>query len=163
MKRADLKVGARLYLSTHKKWETETYGRCEVEVVKTEPHESDRWNSKHRQIEKGNGVLVGTVRSDGTLNHRVVQLAHLRGPWAIVKADVDRASQRRVEEHHAQIERRDNERERLVGAVAALAEVVGFEVPYVGAWSTEVKFTAAQVEAIVAVLERLNAEIPAEA
>lgn len=93
MKRSELVVGAELYHAKPRDWANNStdHRGARVTVVSIAPYtrESYSWN-KIYETSKGTGVLVTFFKKDGTPDDRqdVVQLAHLRGPYAEVAAQV---------------------------------------------------------------------------
>lgn len=99
MKRTDLKTGDELYYAMPRTWDNDYSGEKAV-VLAVEPHEASRWGhgeSRFHTVAKGTGVLVELHKGAGVTIRSVVSLAHLRGPYDTIAAEVkDRAKQRRA-------------------------------------------------------------------
>lgn len=99
MRRVDLVVGAELYYDRSREWETNSWNRpTRAVVVAVEPYKaiesySLRSGPRLEPVKSGPGVLVDLYyeSSPDTANRRVVNVTHLRGPYAETKARVDEA------------------------------------------------------------------------
>jgi hypothetical protein len=153
MKRAELKVGDRLYHDTQPGWALATYGGAEVEVLAVTPHISSKYSTVIREADKGLGVLVQRIRHDGEPGRRdVVQLSHLRGPWAATKALVQ--ANREAANEAAEVRRitREANAEELAALVLRLAEQTGIK-PYAGPYNRKIELSTEELAVIVVALE----------
>lgn len=131
MKRSELKVGDELYYAKPRDWDHDHAGNKAV-VLAVEPHMARdmhiRRGERFVEIDKGNGVLVEIHESRFSPRRDVVSLAHLRGPYAAVAAEVKiRAEQRR--DRVATIQAQQKAVKAAADAVAQRARDAGFE-PY---------------------------------
>jgi hypothetical protein len=100
MKRSELKVGDELYHARPADWRDGTAGfpGRRVRVLSVGPHRTLTYSNEPIKTNAGNGVLVEVLDEQtgkpytwrwGNTGY-VVQLAHLRGPWAETLAAVER-------------------------------------------------------------------------
>jgi hypothetical protein len=101
VKRSELNVGDELLYAKPYDWDSGyTSGGEKAVVVAVEPHkETAGWGFRggrtYAQVAKGNGVLVDLHRDGQTPSRRVVQLGHLRGPYAQAAAEMESRAKRR--------------------------------------------------------------------
>lgn len=132
MKRSDLKVGDELYYARPGEWTDLRLGD-KVTVVAVEPYQEIRstWGMRrsepYKQVPSGNGVLVEGPSWGGDLAKIVVQLGHLRGPYAetaakveALRAEADAATKAAREARAAH--------SRALGALERRAEAAGYLV-----------------------------------
>lgn len=126
MRRADLRVGDRLYWAPGRGWADRSDDGCwgEAVVVSVEPHEEV---SGERRGRKGDGVLVDLdvrpLAGDPYHRRRVVYLSALRGPYEAVKARVDAAQAERLAQEAAERDHFAGERELRDRLIARASEL----------------------------------------
>jgi hypothetical protein len=122
MKRNELTIGAKLAYRSSRYYELE-----EVTVLAVEPHEdTPQWRAgepRHRPCRQGNGVLVERISTmSGRRYEDVVQLGHLHGPYAELRAAADEQEKKKnaAKAERARTIKAADDRAR--NAVAELAE-----------------------------------------
>lgn len=130
MKRTELHVGDVLYHAAPRTWNSDYFGEKAV-VVDVEPYKVSRWgrgDDRYVKTDKGPGVLVELGPRGGRPYRAVVTLAHLRGPYEAVVAEV----KARAEAQRARVAEQVAKRNAVktgAGAVAERARNAGF-APY---------------------------------
>jgi hypothetical protein len=161
MKRSELQVGDILFYARPVNWGgSHIPATAKVEVLAVEPHRRKELNRREiSQIDRGNGVLIAYVNSDCRTD--VVQLAHLRGPYDEVVAQVRRQAAVALAEREAARERAvqrralaaENDTART--AVTARAEAAGFIVR--ADYSDRVaRIVSVDYETLAALLDRID-------
>lgn len=129
MRRTELKVNGEYYYDRTQGWQTGgSYGdQARRAVVLDDKKYATSWNGRNiRESRNGTGVLVQLYRRDGAPDggQLVIPIAHLRGPWAEVKAQVDVRVKAAMSKHRAEAA----ERARLLDVAdraAKVAEAIG--------------------------------------
>lgn len=163
MKRADITVGQRLYCDSSKDWAQGGYyvrsvlGR-QVEVLDTAPVKTG-WGDNRRM-----GVKVVWIREDGTRGREdVAHLAHLRGPYEPVAADVRATIEKRTARTEAAEQARQDTRARRDALVEELMGLSGItSVSDRNHNGTTITLNLDQLAAIVAALKAVGTEQPAD-
>ncbi len=169
MKRSELKVGDELYHARPDNWKRHQGSR--VVVLAVEPYDRpDSWAVDRAPIQArtGNGVLVEFVRESGardgdTMPTRrkpeVVQLSHLRGPYAETAAQVAEAAEAANLARRAVADERDDI-QRYVGSVVERAKDAGLTgVRSDTAWHVESRRAAritVRTDELADLLDRLD-------
>ncbi len=97
MKRAELHVGDELFYATPYNWRQ--FRGTKAVVVAVEPYKANTFaRNPFLDTTSGPGVLVDLDYHAGP-RRDVVSLAHLRGPYATVEAQMEAARERRVAEY----------------------------------------------------------------
>jgi hypothetical protein len=120
MKRADLKVGDRLYYAQQWQWRDDYYEGKLAVVLATE----------NRPTTRGNGVFVELADAAGGNSYTyktTVPLAHLRGPYDKTLAEVRERQKQRNERSREESRQREQDR-REARALLDRAEAAGFDV-----------------------------------
>ncbi len=130
MKRTDLKVGDALYSA--KPWQWDHHTGDKATVVAVEPYKANkaRWGFRadpYKQVEAGNGVLVEMAGWGGKPEKQVVQLAHLRGPYDEIAAQVA-AEKAEASAAREKADQARDDHQRFMAALRRRAKVGGYTV-----------------------------------
>lgn len=129
MKRSELKVGDELYHARPHEWKNDRDGD-HVTVLAVEPYKNtaSEWSVPNfTKVESGPGVLVTLRRSYAVAPRKaIVQLGHLRGPYAQIKAEVEKRQAERRAERDRAADARNSERAEANQAVHRLTQA-GFQ------------------------------------
>lgn len=139
MKRNELRVGEELYYARERDWATPEHGSgygARVKVLAVVPWKHFPRSNEEQKFgpcDSGNGVLV--ERAGGTWNHGkpyrdVVPLAHLKGGYDAINAEVERWCKQRDESKATAENARLDRRSRAVAARNAIGVIA--EVTYNG-------------------------------
>jgi hypothetical protein len=147
VRRVDLVVGAELYYDRGQKWETASFyggGAGRAVVVAVEPHKetTSSWNTVRRAgpVKSGPGVLVDLYydTSPDRAIRCVVNVTHLRGPYAETKTRVDESAR--------------------AAELVARAAVLGVCGQYVPPWRGKPSEVVLSLDVFESVLNRLEEE-----
>ena len=158
MKRTELQVGAELYHAKPGDWRddyTSHPGR-RVRVVSVDPHRS--FSDEPIKTNTGNGVLVdvldeqtGKPKSWRWGTGYVVQLGHLRGPYAETLAKVEQERTAKREATLRAKAQRDADRG-VMDALVARAQAAGL----LSVWARDTNTVSMRIEDLATVLDKLD-------